>query len=214
MLARNPDYTAVTQRTSDGTDYNIASPSGTRFNITRSTSRRQVSCSATAEGFANADVECAVSGNNNHILTAYITKLPAYYYRFNSTDCATDDDDCYSLVWVSDTSGPNGTDERQNFAIWYSFYRDRGLATISASHQAFYDMSAAVRITWQGLTDCTTLNSNNNTAKCQDNRFRAFGNQHKGNFYSWLRGFQFVGGTPLRSTLARAGEFLRTDSDA
>ncbi len=220
MLAENPsnDYDISVSLT-NGSSTTITTPGGARYTIRRTASG---SCEVTGAGYTSSSQRCTqTSGSGARTARANLTRQPvqAYYYLFDSTlpGCSATsiaNDDCYRIVQVSDTSGPNGTDERQNFAIWYSFYRDRGLATISASHQAFYDMSAAVRITWQGLTDCTTLNSNNNTAKCQDNRFRAFGNQHKGNFYSWLRGFQFVGGTPLRGSLTRAGEFLRTDSDA
>jgi len=136
--------------------------------------------------------------------------VPAYYYTLND-GCVTSspEETCYSKVDVSDSSGPNGVDERQNFAIWYSFYRDRGLATISAAHLAFYTLPNDMRLTWQALNRCTSLNSNQNA--CKDNKFRRISDQHKGNFYNWLRNITFGDGTPLRGALTNAGEFLKAD---
>ena len=136
--------------------------------------------------------------------------VPAYYYRLNA-GCAlrSTDENCYTKVDVSASSGPGGTDERQNFAIWYSFYRDRGLATISAAHLAFFSLPSDMRLTWQALNRCTSLNSNDSA--CRGNKFRRVSDQHKGNFYTWLRNITFGSGTPLRGALSNAGEFLKGD---
>lgn len=136
--------------------------------------------------------------------------VPAYYYVLND-GCTegTTNENCYTKVDVSASSGVGSTDERKNFAIWYSFYRDRGLATISAAHLAFYTLPDDMRLTWQGLNRCTTLNSG--SAACSDNTFRRINDRHKGNFYTWLKKITFGSGTPLRGALSNAGDFLTTD---
>jgi len=142
--------------------------------------------------------------------------VPAYYYKYNqSPGCTPDDDDCYSIVTVSNTSGieradsTDGIDERKNFAIWYSFYRNRALATMSAARLAFAELSPSTRMTWQSLNACSILNSSRN---CGDNRFREFTPAQRGRFFSWLDTLDFYQGTPLRAALGRAGEFLKTDT--
>lgn len=136
--------------------------------------------------------------------------VPAYYYQLlGNCAVASADENCYTKVDVSATSGPDNSDERKNFAIWYSFYRDRGLATISAAHLAFYTLPNDMRLTWQALNRCTAVNSSQSA--CVDNSFRRVSDEHKGNFYTWLKGITFGSGTPLRGALSNAGEFLKTN---
>lgn len=138
-------------------------------------------------------------------------RVPAYYYVYDNTltgcTSSTTDDNCYRLVTVTATSGVGNTDERQNFAIWYSFYRTRALATLSAANLAFNSLPSSIRLTWQTLNDCTTLNS----SSCGTNYFRKFSDQHRGNFFTWLSGVPFVNGTSLRLAMSRAGEFLKSN---
>lgn len=131
---------------------------------------------------------------------------------------------CYRLVWVDETTAydtrasdpdrkrlrhPNGdlVDGRENFAIWYSFYRSRALATLSAAKIAFDNLSPDVRFTWQDLKTCTSFINEN--ANCGKNRLKPYGTKHKGEFYTWLRKRYFNVGTPLPAAMIRAGEFLK-----
>lgn len=129
------------------------------------------------------------------------TGVPAYYYVYDESllNCSNNinSDNCYKKVDV-------GADEQENFAIWYSFYRNRALATLSAANLAFNDLPSSIRFTWQDLSNCTTLNSNG----CKGNYLRSYTDRHKGNFFSWLSEVKFDGGTPLRAALGRAGSFL------
>ncbi|MCS6944636.1 MAG: PilC/PilY family type IV pilus protein [Sutterellaceae bacterium] len=156
--------------------------------------------------------------------------VPAYYYIFDpaATGCvpaATSNDNCYRLVTVSATSGPavvdlngDGTvdaadrDERQNFAIWYSFYRTRNLATVSAASLALAGLPDSVRVAWQALTTCAgfTGNCSGWAGGVIDNRIRPFTPTHRANLYSWLLRLPAQNNTPLRRALARAGEYYRT----
>ncbi|SFM21043.1 pilus assembly protein [Halopseudomonas yangmingensis] len=212
-LARNPesDFRAQCSRNNDGACPTITTTGGMIFNISRTSS----GCTATAtfpDGGSIGGVNCSRSGST---MTVDLTGrgVPAYYYRLNDTAACRanpDNDNCYTLVRVSSNSGVAGRDERQNFAIWYSFYRNRALATLSAANLAFNELPPSIRFTWQSLGNCTTLNSSG----CNTNRFRAYSGQHKYNFFEWMNNLNFDQSTPLRAALDRAGKFLQDNSTA
>lgn len=129
--------------------------------------------------------------------------VAAYYYVYdeglNGCNNSINNDSCYRKVDV-------GASERQNFANWYSFYRTRALATLTAANLAFNDLPSSIRFTWQDLDRCALNGSN-----CENNYFRTFTDRHKGNFFKWLSEVNFDTGTPLRKALDDAGKFLQTD---
>ncbi len=166
--------------------------------------------------------------------------MPAYYYKFDgsNTNCTgTDeqkrtDNDCYDLVIVSATSGPgtvdyngdgvNDTDERQNFANWYSFYRTRNLATISATAIAFASVHPSTRVAWQALNSCRGGTGTVVTADCEgwettavnfSNAIKTFSGQHRQNFYNWLFRLRTNTSTPLREAMNRAGAYFKTSGE-
>ena len=201
------------------------------------------SCTAImkADGVVINNVPCSrrsISGTYYYIADLTKASVPAYYYvadknfgasADNNNDSLSADssggnadckDSCYRLVFVTATSGQlraddvaSGRDERQNFANWYSFYRSRSLATISAASLAFYDLSNSTRMTWQNLSDCKQLNKANST-RCGDNRFREYSKEQRGEFYHWMQNMRMNNATPLPTAMRRAGEFLRTDDTA
>lgn len=125
----------------------------------------------------------------------------AYYYVYeeslNGCSKVKHDDKCYVK------KQPSTSAEKQNFAVWYSFYRNRGLATLSAAHLAFYELPSSVRFSWQKINDSSSPLSSN---------FSVYSLDHKGDFFSWMKDSSyFSGGTPLRRAMKRAGEFLTTD---
>lgn len=129
--------------------------------------------------------------------------MPAYYYVYDQSlsgcNNSITNDSCYRKVDV-------GQSERQNFANWYSFYRTRALATLTAANLAFNNLPPSIRFTWQDLDRCALNHSN-----CRNNYFRTFTDRHKGNFFRWLSEVKFDTGTPLRKALDDAGKFLRTN---
>jgi type IV pilus assembly protein PilY1 len=151
----------------------------------------------------------------------------AYYYNFVTSlaNCngTITDEDCYQPVFVTGTSGPatadiNGDgvinaadqDERQNFANWYSFYRTRNLATITAASRAFQDITPEMRVAWQALNTCNTFGTS-----CKgwdgvniENRIRRYDATHKARLYQWLFKLPANSGTPLRLALDKAGEYF------
>lgn len=202
-LAENPasDFSQSVTRSSNGTT-NAQSPGGIQFSISRTSSNR---CTATASYpgvFSNLSADCSRTATNVYTATLRQSSVPAYYYTLKPNCTNRENDDCYQLQFVR-------ADEHQNFAIWYSFYRNRALATLSAANVSFNQLPSSVRLTWQTLNACKSLNSSANN--CGVNYFRAFSGRHRGNFFSWLSGVPFDSGTPLREALGRAGEFLKTD---
>lgn len=181
---------------------------------------------------------CSRSSTNNYRvnLTANTNGVPAYYYEFDPTmdggKCkgkkgSTDEggENCHRIKFVNANSAYDGegkplrhadgtvVDGRENFAIWYSFYRSRALATLSAASIAFYDLSNNVRFTWQNLDTCTSFtNTTSGSGNCGDNRIKTYSSTHRGEFYSWLRRIYFNKGTPLLATMERAGEYLKTET--
>ncbi len=136
--------------------------------------------------------------------------VPAYYYVFNSNNssCKVTNDSCYTLV------NPTSAADRQNFAIWYAFYRNRALSMQSSANLAFSQFSSTVRVTWQDLSNCTTLNSSSDCSGISyrgSNLLRTFDGQARANFFKWLGDINFNTGTPLRSAMDRAGRFLQSD---
>lgn len=140
--------------------------------------------------------------------------VAAYYYVYDpaATACATvavTNDACYRKVVV-------GAAEQQNFANWYSFYRTRNLATVSAATRAFNNLPDTMRLGWQALNtscdDFTGTGCRGWDSVSKDNRIRTISTSHKQNFYDWLVKLPASGGTPLRLAVGRVGEYYRTTS--
>jgi type IV pilus assembly protein PilY1 len=140
--------------------------------------------------------------------------VAAYYYLYDpalAASCTAQNDDCYRLVTVSENSDPGGGDERQNFAIWYAFYRNRALAMQSAANLAFSGLPESIRFTWQDLHRCGELDSAgacNGNAQRGGNLFRRFAAEQRANFFAWLGDLAYTGDSPLPAALERAGRFI------
>lgn len=176
---------------------------GTTVSIRRNNSG--TGCTVSASGWTNGT--CSYNSSNGRYTGGWAQAgVPAYYYTYDpslASNCTTADDNCYRLNFVS-------ADQQQNFANWYSFYRNRALATVSAAALAFYDLSSSVRMSWQGLGNCTTFSSTDANSQCKNNAFKEYSPTHKGQLYAWLQDINFNQGTPLPAALKRAGEFFTT----
>jgi len=142
---------------------------------------------------------------------------------FNNATHTDTTDDCYTKVVVSSTSGVNvydpvgtacttvdtdntacyttGTDERQNFANWFSYYRIRHLLAKTATSRAFSGLSTSIRVAWQELNGLTNIGDT-----------LPFDGTHRTDFFTWLYGARTGGGTPLTNAMQRAGAKFSTDS--
>ncbi|MET1081106.1 MAG: PilC/PilY family type IV pilus protein [Pseudomonas sp.] len=135
----------------------------------------------------------------------------AHYFRYNvSGSCPATPvsaaDACYSLVTIPSA-------QQTNFAIWYSFYRTRNLATRSAANLAFLTLPENVRITWGALNTCN-IGSGSTSGTCNTNIIKRFSDAHRVNFFKWLSVLPQANGTPLHAALTRAGEFVKTNTKA
>lgn len=226
VLAENPaiDFSATTAITTNNTAREITTPAGITFKITRGTRGNRYTCEVTSPPTLTAITPDCDRSDDYYTASLKNKGVPAYYYvRDNTlTNCDAlkkDDENCYRLVFVSSTSGtaikPDKTiltDERENFAIWYSFYRTRALATLSSASLAFMKFSSSSRLTWQSLIHCKSLDTS--TTNCGTSTFRTYDNTQRKNFIDWLQNktkFNDPKGTPLRSAMTRAGNFLSTD---
>lgn len=212
-LAENPatDFSCTVAISTNNTTRTCTTSAGISIQIRRGSNNSASNCSATSASLPGT-MSCTRTGSSNsdYAYTASwaASSVPAYYYVFDTslpacTNNSRDNDNCYRLVFV-------GAAEQQNFANWYSFYRTRALATISSANLAFNSLSPSVRITWQDLANCTTLGGGDPT-RCGDNSLRPFDTAQRKRLFDWMANdLQFNTGTPLRATMVRAGEYLRT----
>jgi type IV pilus assembly protein PilY1 len=141
------------------------------------------------------------------------------------TTGAYTDNNCYTAVTVSSTSGPATADinndgvvdaadkdERQNFANWYSFYRTRNLAIMSGASIAFSQLDPDVRVAFQSLNLCTAFNTacKDSANTSYDNRITTFTGTARQNFFKWLQHTPANNGTPLLQAVERAGAMYTT----
>lgn len=130
----------------------------------------------------------------------------AYYYKYTGTSPTTPvrgtcyADSKYTKVVVSATSGPGSTDERTNFANWYSYYRDRMKTMKSAAGRAFKDVTNNFRVGFSTISYTGTDSANVKFLKIAD-----FDTTQKANWYSKLYASSGNSYTPLRAALAKAG---------
>ncbi|WP_194711570.1 pilus assembly protein [Noviherbaspirillum soli] len=104
-------------------------------------------------------------------------------------------------VTVSATSGPGGSDERRNFANWYSYYRTRILAMKTALTRAVRDLDSNYRIGYSTIGYAGTESGNNAFLPIGD-----FNAAQKNALYAKLAVLvQPASGTPLRGALSKAG---------
>ena len=126
-----------------------------------------------------------------------------YYYRYfadvglpQPAGCTPDlrktDDDCYIGYKLITEQ------EKQQFAIWFSFYRVRHLAAKTAASRAFAKLSPSVRLSYQWLWE-----PNGNAP--MPTMHQAFTGKPRSDFFKWLFNVPTDGWTPLQRAFDRAG---------
>ncbi len=116
-------------------------------------------------------------------------------------------------VIVGAASGPNGSDERQNFANWFSYHRTRMLTMKTAVGRAFASFDARTRVGYS-----TTSETGVDASRIGFLPVRDFDAAQRQSFYGKLYAVVPVSGTPLRGALAKAGQLyagklLKDDKD-
>ncbi|MFA7399684.1 MAG: PilC/PilY family type IV pilus protein [Sideroxydans sp.] len=99
-------------------------------------------------------------------------------------------------VVVSSTSGPGATDERTNFANWWSYYHNRMLTMKTATGRAFSSIGTTFRVGYGSL--------NNNTGSDML-QLDTFDTTQKANWYTKLYAATPNNSTPLREALSKVG---------
>lgn len=105
-------------------------------------------------------------------------------------------------VLVSSTSGPGATDERQNFADWYSYYRRRMYMMKSAAGRAFVGLGDSYRVGF------ITINPGSPVAAAKFLTIADFDTTQKANWFTKFYSQATNGSTPLRTALSRAGRYF------
>lgn len=146
------------------------------------------------------------------------TGQPAYYYEYDTslaacTTPSTTDDNCYRMVVVSTTSGPGNTDERQNFANWFSYYSTRNLMAQTAVGRAFSSLGNNVRVAGQHLNNSTGGSGASIKFTTTIGTIQPFTGTARTNFFTRLYNSPANGGTPLREAMKRAGDYFSSSSN-
>ncbi len=162
------------------------------------------------------------------------TPQPAYYYwhtggspitSYASPACAdgdvgattpASDGGTWTRVVVSSSSGPGATDERANFAIWYTYYRTRLSLIKSAASLAFTPLTDSFRVGFITMNpkypnnvpiSADSLNAPINPAKYLP--IADFDSTQRGLWFDKLFSQTPGGSSPAREGLARVGPPLR-----
>ncbi|MCD6706279.1 MAG: hypothetical protein LT080_07485 [Thiobacillus sp.] len=214
----NPSTTYLPPLKSDGTPYTTSYGSAyTNGFDTSSTAVNLASAYQPSFGFQPKSNQCfarhaAVDTGSDKRFSGAEVEAAAYYYRYETGggSCtgggiSKTNEDCYVYTAV-------GASEQQNFANWYSFYRTRNLATVSAATRAFNNLPGSMRLAWQALNSSCDDFSGTGCAGWDgtkvNNSIRALSaSSHKENFFKWLEKLPANGGTPLRLALGRVGEY-------
>lgn len=151
-----------------------------------------------------------------------------YYYYFEDipgkaqpSACETPDrenDGCYVRVNVGSADDiTSGTEiqQKQNFANWYSFYRNRGLVAMSGAMSSVSSLpEESVRLTWQGLLKCIGFDTScpDTDGANHNSELRVLDQSHASSFFDWLGRMNITGGsTPLPKALISAGNLVKTN---
>jgi type IV pilus assembly protein PilY1 len=118
-----------------------------------------------------------------------------------SIDAGTPGASRWRKVIVGTASGPNGSDERNNFANWYSYYRTRMLMMKTVVGRAFAQFDARMRIGYSVTSDTGV-----DASKLGFLPVRDFDAAQRSAFYNKMYAVVPVSGTPLRGALAKAGQ--------
>lgn len=145
---------------------------------------------------------------------------PAYYHVYDPTCGDELKDACYERKDVGATSGPGGTDERQNFANWYSYYRTRILAAKAGISHAFAPLGTGLRLGYgnitKGATNVDGINMFTIARGVRDfSDTDPLGNVtgDRAAFFTWLFELELGSGTPLRRALDWAGRYYERNDD-
>lgn len=126
-----------------------------------------------------------------------------FYFQYDETlsGCNSNErnNSCYRYVSVNSASEA----QKQNFAIWYSYYRSRLLLSRSAIMDAFSTLPENVRVGYTAINNASVVSD-----------VREFSGVGRTNFMNWLRNYgtgSLSSWTPLRGALRTVGNYYSDD---
>ena len=146
--------------------------------------------------YTGAEADLAFTYNSNGSVKSTTT----FYKECNSDIDGANGKDVFTRVTVTDKSGPEGKDERTNYANWYSYYRTRMLTMKSAAGRAFKTIGSNYRV---GLTTINYTGTNNSHSEFLN--ISDFDATHKSRWYEKFYKVTPGSGTPLRAALSKVG---------
>ncbi|PVZ71694.1 pilus assembly protein [Pelagibaculum spongiae] len=158
------------------------------------------------------DTVTASDSDSDKVFTSKNAETTAYYYQFKSTCTGNQKfiESCYEL------KTPDTAELKRKFAIWYSFYRTRLLATQSAINLAFFsrqDKTNNFRFGWQGLLNCFLDKGTENRCPDNINNFiKPYTEADRNNFMTWLTTIKTKESTPTRQAYHRAGLWFQNET--
>ncbi len=136
----------------------------------------------------------------------YLDSSSTFYQECNSAIGSAPGSGVFTKVVVDGTSGPAGrTDERVNFANWFSYYRTRMLMMKTGTGRAFAAIGDQYRVGFM------SINNNDSPAFLNIATFDA---TQKDAWYGKLYGSIPSSGTPLRQALSSAGRIFAGKIDS
>lgn len=121
-----------------------------------------------------------------------------FYTECNTSTSTTSS--VFTKHTVNSNSGAGNSDERTNFANWYSYYRTRMLTMKTSAGLAFKNVSDSYRVGYSTIGYTGTSSTSNDFLKIAD-----FDVTQKASFYSKLYKANPTHWTPLRAALSKAG---------
>ena len=138
---------------------------------------------------------------------------PAYYFVYQGSQAnrlgdGSLEDHCrnsssspnWSKVVVGSGSGPNSSDERTNFANWYSYYRTRILTMKTAVGRSFHNIGDQFRVGFSTIGYSGVSSDEAGFLKISD-----FDSKQRELFYKKFYAIDPLASTPLRAALSKAG---------
>ena len=208
----NPNYTYQVPMTSAGVAFAASSFTAAPYDGYSSFDKGTATSTNLSTSFQAYDSTTGNSGSSDN-------KQPAYYYLYtptaaqlkagapavpDATTCSNTGNGYYTKVLVSATSGPGGTDERANFANWYTYYRTRILFVKSAIGIALSEVNSNYRLGFTNIYNTSWGGANSGYLPIGD-----LTATQKSSFYSTLYSQVPNGDTPLQAALYAVGQLFQ-----
>ncbi|MEO5692232.1 MAG: PilC/PilY family type IV pilus protein [Usitatibacter sp.] len=197
----NPSITYAPPKNSNNTDFANSSFTGAwidGFSTADGTVNLSTQFTANSGDAQQAAYYYTYSGSQ---VVNFLTNSNTFYKECNSSIGSTPGKTVFTYVKVTASSGPNGTDERVNFANWYSYYRSRILMMKSGAGRAFATIGDNYRIGFMTIY----ATPSNNTSASDYLKISDFDQTQKDAWYKRFYAQDPSGNTPLKKALSVAG---------